>query len=246
MHTTNLANEIWHSTERLRGLGVDVEGTPSTRDKELEALVECVLIESLMGRHDVVPAGKLDLTRTNHLPYRAATRGRSEDLITTTDRLVDWLTPCLVLKNEDSSTSFSIYREGAPTLLDRRRPDIIVFDTEFRVETVQDDMFGEPIVNVYASGSHMCGYTSSLTPDGPAPRGRFTPLPPLLGVEVSLNKDPARLEEQLDLMDEMTCNSMISVILQGADDAATLRANHTALHGELDVDRWRKIFDSLL
>ena len=49
MHTTNLANEIWHSTERLRGLGVDVEGTPSTRDKELEALVERLSILKQSG-----------------------------------------------------------------------------------------------------------------------------------------------------------------------------------------------------
>ncbi len=228
----------------LQSQGVILENIPNHPDKLLESIVLCSLITNI----STIMGGDLpkiiDLSKTNHMPYRAATRGSSEGVFIDSSDLMNWLTP--IASVECSKGNYIIFREGTPFYRSRERPDILLYKARIN-HSERINALGEQLFSLsFGDDTKFIEYSTTCDSRGPVERLQSGDLPkPLLGLEISLNKSAKRLEEQINIMKSFGCLYTGSVILKGINDSF-FGPDHSCLISPKDVNELNSYINKVL
>jgi hypothetical protein len=233
-----------HYSSILQSQGVIIENIPNHPDKLLESIVLCSLITNI----SIITGGDLpkiiDLSKANHMPYRAATRGSSEGVFVDSSDLINWLTPIVSIRS--SKGNYVIFREGTPFYRSRERPDILLYKSTIN-HSEHINAVGEQVFTLSLSdNTKFIQYSTTCDSRGPVERLQSGNLPnPLLGLEISLNKSAKRLEEQISTMKSFGCLNTGSVILKGINESF-FELNHSWLSSPKDVIELNSYINKLL
>lgn len=192
--------------------GVEIINKPPGRPERLESITLATLIGFSL-RNGFAPADdRLDLSHTNHIPYRRVTQGSGVNQRAEISDILSWVSPIFEVVREQRSLSF--FREGTPFLRSRDRPDLLVYPGTFDIDRRSDPFVGE---HVTVSWEGECSgerrYKRETNANGPiAAEDQGDSLPPVLGMEVSLNKSCERLKEQLSLLRDLGCESVAALL----------------------------------
>jgi hypothetical protein len=233
-----------HYNSILQSQGAVIENIPNHPDKLLESIVLCSLITNIT----IMTGGDLpkiiDLSKTNTMPYRAATRGSSEGVFVESSDLINWLTP--IASVECSKESYVIFREGTPFHRSRERPDILLYKAKIS-HSERINALGEQLFTLsFGDETKFIEYSTTCDSSGPVERLQNGESPlPILGIEISLNKSTKRLEEQIDIMKSFGCQYTSSVILRGINDSS-FGSNHLCLLSPSDVNELNSFINKVL
>lgn len=202
-------------TELVRSLdeeGIEVTNLPSARPELLESIALAGSVEFFL-KNGFVPVGDtLDLSHTNHLPYRRVTQGSGMNQRATIADLRQWTSPIFEVERGEQILSF--FREGTPFLRSRDRPDLLVYDTSFDVEKRSNPFIGEHVIVSWdGERSGKRRYKRETDANGPIiTESTGSSASPILGVEVSLNKSCERLKQQIDLLQDLGCKNAVALL----------------------------------
>jgi len=210
----------------------------------LESIVLCSLITNIATRTGGDLPKIIDLSKTNALPYRAATRGSSEGVFVDPSDIINWLTP--IVSIESPKGNYVIFREGTPFHKSRERPDILLYKSKIN-HSERINSLGEQVFTLsFCDDTKFIEYSTTCDSRGPVERLQSGNLPnPLLGIEISLNKSAKRLEEQINIMKSFGCLNTSSVILKGINESF-FELNHSCLTSPKDVNELNSFIKKLL
>lgn len=203
------------ATELARSLdaeGVEVTDRPASKPELFESIVLAGVVDFCL-KNDFTPArDRLDLTQTNHVPYRRVTQGSGRNQRPALSELVRWTTPIFEVERDERTLSF--FREGTPLLRSRERPNLLVYDASFETTERSNAFVGEHVVVSWEgrqSGERR--YKRETDANGPVVAQQDgEPAAPVLGVEVSLNKSGERLQEQIGLLESLGSERIVGVL----------------------------------
>lgn len=207
--TAEVATEL---ADSLGEFGVEVANRPSAKPERFESVALAGIVRLCLEEGFVPVSDRLDLSHTNHLPYRRVTQGSGTNQRPELSELVEWTTPIFEVERGERTLSF--FREGSPLLRSRKRPDVLVYDGSFDV-TERSDVFVGDHVEVTWDGrrSGQRRYKRETDANGPIVAERSgEPLSPVLGVEVSLDKSGERLKEQFGLLRDLGSDRVVGVL----------------------------------
>lgn len=192
--------------------GVEIINEPPGRPTRFESITLAKLIEFCLKNGFVPVDRQLDLSNTNHIPYRRVTQGSGINQQADISDVRSWVSPIFEIERDQESLSF--FREGSPFLRSRDRPDLLVYSGTFEIEQHSDPFVGEHIMISWSgSSSGERRYKSETNANGPIlaeERGESTS--PILGMEVSLSKSCERLREQVDLLNELGSDNIAAML----------------------------------
>lgn len=196
----------------LADRGVETVDHPTGRPERFESIALAGLVDRCLRNGFEPGDARLDLSRTNHIPYRRVTQGSGTNQRPDVDELVRWATPLFEVTRGQRTLSF--FREGTPFLRSRERPDLLVYDAAFEIEPKSDPFAGEHIVVSWdGDRSGRRRYKRETDSNGPVvTQTRGDPPAPRLGLEVSLNKGCERLREQFGLLRDVGCETIAAVL----------------------------------
>lgn len=217
--------------------GVNIINKPTGRPERFESITLAKLIEYCMEIGLVPVDEQLDLSHTNHIPYRRVTQGSGINHQAELSDIISWVTPIFELERDQQS--FSFFREGTPFLRSRDRPDLLVYSGSFEVEQHSDPFVGEHIIVSWSGdNSGERRYKKETNANGPiAAETQGKQISPTLGMEVSLSKSCERLKEQINLLEKLGSDE-IAAILEHANPCSSeeLPTGTTVLKSESEQE----------
>jgi len=192
--------------------GAEVINEPAGKPERFESITLAKLIEMCL-QNGFAPVGEqLDLSHTNHIPYRRVTQGSGINQQADISDVLSWVSPIFEIERDQRTLSF--FREGSPFLRSRDRPDLLVYPGTFEIEQRSDPFVGDHVVVSWrgrSSGERR--YKRETDSNGPiAAESQGEPIPPVLGMEVSLNKSCERLHEQIELLRELGSDNSAAIL----------------------------------
>jgi hypothetical protein len=206
--------------------GVKTLGVPVLDAPAFEALVMGETVLHLIRIGYSVEGGAIDLMATNTLPYRRVTQGSQVGDRVSLKELVRWAVPIVVVQRGAEILSF--FRQGSPILRGRDRPDLLVYSNGFSVNSNVHPLMGESVLVDWTGRERgRRTYSTLCDANGPVCRSQKGDLAiPQIGVEVSLNKVPKRLLEQLQVLSRARCRNIYAVLAHDLHiEPATLPTN---------------------
>lgn len=200
--------------------GIKITNEPAGRPERFESITLAKLIQFCLENGFVPVDEQLNLSHTNHIPYRRVTQGSGINQQADISDIISWVTPIFEVEREQQSLSF--FREGSPFLRSRDRPDLLVYSGSFEIEQHSDPFVGEHVL-VSWNGSSLGErrYKTETDANGPiAAEDQGEPISPSLGMEISLSKSCERLIEQVDLLQELGSRN-IAAILEHANPCSS-------------------------
>lgn len=207
--TEEVATELVDSLDEE---GVEVINRPSAKPELFESIALAGIVRFCL-KEDFVPVqDRLDLSHTNHLPYRRVTQGSGKNQRPEISELVRWTTPIFEVEKGEQTLSF--FREGSPFFRSRKRPDILVYDSSFDITKESDVFIGDHITVAWDSRhSGERRYKRETDANGPiVAQHEGETASPVLGVEVSLNKSSDRLKEQISLLRDLGSKCVVGLL----------------------------------
>lgn len=192
--------------------GVEIINEPPGRPERFESITMAKLIEFCL-KNGFVPADEqLDLSHTNHIPYRRVTQGSGINQQASITDVLSWASPIFEIKRDQQSLSF--FREGSPFLRSRDRPDLLIYSGTFEIEQHSDPFVGEHVIVSWSGNSSgERRYKTETNANGPiAAEDQGEPIFPTLGMEVSLSKSCERLKEQVDLLNGLGSDNTAAIL----------------------------------
>lgn len=223
-------SDLSHS---LAKSNIDVVNKPTGRPERFESITLAKIINLCLDNGYTPIQGELDLSHTNHIPYRRVTQGSGINQQADMSDVVSWVSPIFEIEREQQSLSF--FREGSPFLRSRDRPDILVYSGTFRVEQHSDPFVGEHVrVSWSGESTGERRYKRETDANGPiAAENQGDPIFPILGMEVSLSKSCERLKEQVDLLNKLESENIAAILEhQNPCSSEELPAGTTVLKAE--------------
>lgn len=199
-------------SQSLAEKGVNIINEPTGRPERFESITLAKLIELCLKGGFVSGDEQMNLSHTNHIPYRRVTQGSGINQQADMSDILSWVSPVFELERNQQSLSF--FREGSPFLRSRDRPDLLVYPGSFEIEQHSDPFVGEHVIVSWSgSSSGERRYKKETNANGPiAVENQGEPISPVLGMEVSLRKSCDRLQEQVDLLQEVGSNNIAAIL----------------------------------
>lgn len=191
---------------------IKIINKPTGRPERFESITLAKLIEYCMEIGFVPVDEQLNLSHTNHIPYRRVTQGSGINHQADISDIISWVSPIFELERDQQSLSF--FREGTPFLRSRDRPDLLVYSGTFEIEEHSDPFVGEHVIVSWSgSSSGERRYKRETNTNGPiAAEDQGEPITPTLGIEVSLSKSCERLKEQVNLLQELGSDNIAAIL----------------------------------
>lgn len=191
---------------------VEVINKPTGTPERFESITLARLIEYCINVGFEPVDEQLNLSHTNHIPYRRVTQGSGINQQAEMSNVLSWVSPIFEIERNQQSLTF--FREGSPFLRSRDRPDLLVYPGTFEIEQHSDPFVGEHVIvswNGTSSGERR--YKKETNANGPIPvENHGEPMSPALGMEVSLSKSCDRLKEQVVLLQELDTHDIAAIL----------------------------------
>lgn len=203
---------LYDISKTLSKESVEVINKPTGTPERFESITLAKLIEYCIDSGFEPVGEQLNLSHTNHIPYRRVTQGSGINQQADISDILSWVSPIFEVKRKQQSLTF--FREGSPFLRSRDRPDLLVYPGTFEIEQHADPFVGEHVIVSWSgTSSGERRYKRETNSNGPiTAENEGESLSPALGMEVSLNKSCERLKEQTVLLQELGSDNIATIL----------------------------------